>query len=825
MPKNQFVCPDNMRKPGFIEFTPIPVNQYDRSIADELAAGEVSAADLIGMHRDMSILRTFETMLNEIKLRGQWEGVEYDHRGPAHLSIGQESAAVGQAFLLDVDDHVYGSHRSHSEILAKGLSAIAKLDDASLMATMEGYFDGEALRIVEGDADGDTTSLATDYLIYGALAEIFARETGFNKGLGGSMHAFFPPFGIMPNNAIVGGSGDVSVGAALYKKCNQAPGMVICNIGDASAACGPVWEGLMLASMDQYKTLWPESYRGGLPILFNFVNNHYGMGGQTCGETMGYDMLARMGAGINPEQMHAERIDGFNPLAVVDAMRRKKDILSRGDGPVLMDTVTYRYSGHSPSDASSYRTKEEMEAWKLHDPLTNYAASLVEADVCTQGDIDAINEQSVALVFKAFRKAVDPDVSPYLDLVPAGSQLEQTMFSNGTVVSMDTSREPETTLPYKEDPRSKMLAKRSRSGYDADGKALGKQRCIGLRDALFEAIRDGFYTDPTLIAYGEENRDWGGAFGVYRGLTEALPYNRLFNSPISEGAICGSACGYSMEGGRVLVELMYCDFLGRAGDEIFNQLSKWQSMSGDILQMSAIIRVSVGSKYGAQHSQDWTSMVAHVPGLKVAFPVTPYDAKGLMNASLRGTDPVIFFESQRVYDVPELFVEGGVPEDFYTVEFGEPAIRREGTDLTILTVGATMYRALEAADRLESEFGLSVEVIDARSLVPFNYDKVIESVSKTHNILLSSDACERGSFLHTMGNTISQLAFDELDAPPIVVGSRNWITPAAEQEDAFFPQPSDMIDAIHTQIKPLPGYTPERENSLESLRQRFRDGL
>jgi len=126
---------------------------------------------------------------------------------------------------------------------------------------------------------------------------------------------------------------------------------------------------------------------------------------------------------------------------------------------------------------------------------------------------------------------------------------------------------------------------------------------------------------------------------------------------------------------------------------------------------------------------------------------------------------------------------------------------------------------------LESEFGLSVEVIDARPLVPFNYDKVIESVSKTHNILLSSDACERGSFLHTMGNTISQLAFDELDAPPIVVGSRNWITPAAEQEDAFFPQPSDMIDAIHTHIKPLAGYTPERENSLESLRQRFRDGL
>jgi 2-oxoisovalerate dehydrogenase E1 component len=255
---------------------------------------------------------------------------------------------------------------------------------------------------------------------------------------------------------------------------------------------------------------------------------------------------------------------------------------------------------------------------------------------------------------------------------------------------------------------------------DENGQPLPKSRCIGIRDGLFEAIRDGFYRDASLVAYGEENRDWGGAFAVYRGLTEMLPYHRLFNAPISEGAICGTACGYAMEGGRVIAELMYCDFMGRAGDEIFNQLAKWQSMSGGLLKMPAIIRVSVGSKYGAQHSQDWTSITAHIPGLKVAFPATPYDAKGLMNAALMGTDPVIFFESQRIYDQPELFVDGGVPEDFYQVPFGEPAVRREGSDLTILTIGATLYRAIEAADRLESEFGLSCEIIDARSIVPFN---------------------------------------------------------------------------------------------------------
>ena len=182
-----------------------------------------------------------------------------------------------------------------------------------------------------------------------------------------------------------------------------------------------------------------------------------------------------------------------------------------------------------------------------------------------------------------------------------------------------------------------------------------------------------------------------------------------------------------MCGGRVIPEIMYCDFLGRAGDEVFNQLPKWQAMSGNVIKMPVVIRVSVGSKYGAQHSQDWTSLAAHIPGLKVVFPATPYDAKGLMNAALQGTDPVIFFESQRIYDIGEQFHEGGVPEGYYEIPFGEPDVKREGTDVTILTIGATLYRALEAADQLQEKYGMRAEVIDARSLVPFNYEPVIES--------------------------------------------------------------------------------------------------
>ena len=825
MPKSQIISPVESRRPGQLEFAPIPINQYQKTCKEELASKRFSKADFLRIQRDMEIIRAFENMLNEIKLRGSFQGIEYNHRGPAHLSIGQEASAVGQAYLLGADDHIYGSHRSHGDILAKGLSAIVKLSDEALLQIMRGYFGGDTLRVVEKDAAGSTQDLAMDYLVYGTLAEIFAKDYGFNRGMGGSMHAFFPPFGVMPNNAIVGGSGDISVGAALYKHINRKPGIVISNIGDASAGCGPVWEGICFATMDQFKLLWDKAHRGGLPLILNFVNNFYGMGGQPVGETMGFKVLARLGAGVNPEQMHAERIDGYNPLAVIDAIARKKKIIEEKNGPVLLDTVTYRFSGHSPSDASSYREKAEVEAWRQQDSIISFAQELIDAKISTRAELDQIHTQAEAMILKAFKKAVDMKISPRSDLKLKNCILERTMFSNQKIESLEPGRKPDVLLAKEENPRVKQLAQRSRSAFDDKGNKLPKSKCVGIRDAIFESVLDRFYVDPTLVAYGEENRDWGGAFAVYRGLTEALPYHRLFNSPISEGAIVGTAVGYALEGGRPLVELMYCDFMGRAGDEIFNQMAKWQSMSGGLLKMPIVLRVSVGSKYGAQHSQDWSSMCAHIPGLKVVFPATPYDAKGLMNSALVGTDPVVFFESQRIYDEPEQFVKGGVPAGYYEVPFGEPDVKKAGQDLTILTIGATLYRALEAARQLEEKWGISCEVIDARSIVPFNYAKVIESVKKTRKILLASDACERGSALQTLAAKITQFAFDELDAPPVIVGARNWITPADEVEDAFFPFAVDIVDAVHEHILPLKGYSATRDCSNSDLLRRCAAGI
>ena len=788
--------PKQIREKEVVDLGEIPVNQYVSDIKKELK--RYGKDRLIKVYYDMVVIREFETMLDSIKKEGVYQGISYNHKGPAHLSAGQESAAVGQAMNLDPEDYIFGSHRSHGEILAKCLSAIDKMDDEKIEIIMKEFMNGETYKVVKENFDGDSIKdLAQNFIIYGTLAEIYAKSTGFSKGLGGSMHTFFAPFGSMPNNAIVGGSGTIAFGSALYKKVNRKKGIVIANIGDGSLARGPVWEAMNMSTMDQYKTLW-EDNKGAPPYMINVFDNLYAMGGQPVGETSGFGMAARLGAGVNPQNMHSERVDGFNPLAVADATARKKEILLKGEGPVLMDTLTYRFSGHSPSDAMTYRTKEELEAFKAQDPIHAYGKYLVDNKVTTEEELEKMQQKVLGKLKTALSITVDEKLSPMVD----GDFIESVMFSNGNAPSLD-DREVELLEKLEDNARVKQISRRSRYAFDENGKELSASRQYQYRDAVFEAMAYRFVQDPTMIAYGEDHRDWGGAFACYRGLTELLPYHRFFNSPISESAIVGSGVGYALSGGRAVVELMYCDFLGCAGDEVFNQMPKWQSMSAGVLKMPLVLRVSVGNKYGAQHSQEWTSMVASVPGLKAMYPATPYDVKGMLNGALRGTDPVVFFESQKLYGIGEQFVKEGVPEDYYEIPEGEPVKRVDGKDVTLIALGPSLYTCMKAQKRLKEEYGLEAEVIDLRWINPLKYDLLIESIKKTGKTVLVTDSSERGSYLQTVAANLSRLAFDYLDAPPVVIGSRNWITPPAEMEEYYFPQVDSIIDAIHQQVLPI----------------------
>ena len=809
MPKSLYIDPVKVREPGYIHFEDIPVCQYNKTIKQELEEGNYTKEDLIRIYRDMAICREFEHMLTLIKTQANYNGVETTYPGPAHLSYGQEASCVGEAYLLNKDDITFGSHRSHSEILSKGLSCINKLSDEELMQTMESFLGGKTLAAVKKFADtSDVKELAIRFLLYGTVAEIFARENGFHHGMGGSMHAFFLPFGIYPNNAIVGGSAPIATGAALYQKNNDKKGVVVCNIGDASLGCGPVYEAMNFSAMDQFKTLWEEGRKGGLPIIFNVFDNFYGMGGQTMGETMAYNMPARLGAGITPSQMHAERVDGWNPLAVIDAYKRKMELIKNNEGPVLLDVVTYRLVGHSTSDQNAYRTKEEIEDWRSHDPIVKFREALVEAGVESDEFFAKLLQDTADRMTMICRAADDKEISPYVDFDKNPDYLANLMFSNEHVRSMGApDQKLNVTGPKESCKRYAALAKKEHYAFDQDGNKFSDMKVYNIRDAIFEPLINKYYEDPTLVAYGEDVRDWGGAYAVYRGLMDVIPHSRLFNSPISEAAIVGTAVGYCMCGGRAVVELMYCDFLGRAGDEVFNQMSKWQAMSAGILKMPMILRMSVGAKYGAQHSQDWVAIVSHIPGLKVFFPATPYEAKGIMQAALNGTDPCVIFESQRIYGKGEEFHEGGVPAEEYEWAPGAVNKVRDGKDLTILTIGATLYRAVDAAKTLSEKYGIEADVINMPSLVPLDYTDLIASVKKTGRVVLDSDACARGTFLNEIAENLTNMCFDYLDAPPVVIGARNWITPPHEFDKYFFPYAEWIIDAVNARLIPLEGYT------------------
>ena len=335
--------------------------------------------------------------------------------------------------------------------------------------------------------------------------------------------------------------------------------------------------------------------------------------------------------------MHAETVDGANPLAVADAVARKRALLVAGKGPGLLDIECYRASGHSTTDANVYRSREEMKAWDALDPIALFAAALKEAGILDDTAEADLRDGVAALIRAVTQAAVDPAIAPPVDIRKDPTLIGKLMFSN---TAIELPAEPQGGLA---DPatssRVRQLAKKARYGLDENGERHSPMRAVTIRDALFEALLHHFTHDESLIGYGEECREWGGAFGVYRGLSDILPYDRLFNSPISEAAIVATAVGYAMEGGRAVVELMYTDFIGRAGDEIFNQMAKWQSMSAGMLKLPVVLRCSIGSKYGAQHSQDWSGLVAHIPGLKVVYPATPYDAKGLLASALVGQRP------------------------------------------------------------------------------------------------------------------------------------------------------------------------------------------
>jgi len=548
--------------------------------------------------------------------------------------------------------------------------------------------------------------------------------------------------------------------------------VVCCFAGDGAYSNGVVLEALNWAAQYQFTNHLSKSGRKGLPMIFLIQNNHYGMTGRADNEVAGVQSLARRAAGFADNNMHAEVVNGMDVLAVRDAINRATETCRQGEGPVLLEVNTYRYYGHSLSDPrNEYRTREEEAAWKAVDAIDTFAAQMVDTGTMSEDEVEALKQKVVDRNARAAKRAADsPDPAPedvlkymYTDTVCDEVRAE---FSN-----------PEVVLELPEIKR------------DAEGQ-------LNYRDAIKEALVEEMLRDERVIIYGEDVADYGGAFKVTKHLLEAFGRDRIFNAPISEACICGTAVGEAMAGMRPVVELMYMDFALMASDQISNQAAKWHYMSGAQTEVPVVYRAAVGGGkgYGGQHSQTLESMFAHLPGMYVAYPATPYDAKGMLKTAIRDNNPVMFVESQMLYGI-----KNEVPEEEYLIPFGVADIKRGGDDLTIVTWGPALHDALKAAELL-SDDGVEAEVIDLRSLVPLDIDTVIASVQKTGRCVVTSQAVATCSFTAEIASQVADAAFDWLDAPVKRVDSLDGIAPQSHILEAEFLPNANSIYAAAKEI-------------------------
>ena len=751
------------------DFTPcevdcgkIPAYRFRGNLRTLIGAGGIETATAICLLEDMLMVREMEEMI--VKLRsGAYEPIAgFNYRGPTHISIGQEAASVGAASALESNDYITSTHRGHGDSVARGCQAIRAMSEERLR------------RRVPHSNEASPEELLEDALedhLFRTLAELFGKEEGYCKGRGGSMHIADFSVGHLGANAIVGGSVPIATGAALGCRYLRNGAVVCCFAGDGAYANGVVLESLNFAAQCQFTNEIAGPRGFGIPIIFFVLNNHYAMTGRSDKEILGIQHLVRRAAGFADNNMHAEIVNGMDVLAVRDATLRAAALCRQGQGPVFLDVDTYRYYGHSLSDPrDEYRTREEEAAWKGVDPIFTFRKQLLECGVLNEEALARlevkVRERNARAAIRA-AEATDPDP---LDVI-------KYMYTDTTAETVPPeSRKVEIIEPA---PVIKRV-----------------QGQITYRDAIKEALIEEMKRDARVIFYGEDVAEYGGAFKLSKGLLETFGRDRVFNAPISEAAICGTAVGAAMIGLRPVVELMYMDFALMAGDQICNQAAKWHYMSGAQVEVPLVIRTSVGGGkgYGGQHSQTLESLMAHVPGLYVVYPATPHDAKGMLKSAIRDNNPVVFVESQLLYGE-----KGVVPEEEYLVPLGIAEVKRSGNDLTIVAWGPAVQDSLKAADRLQTESGASTEVVDLRSLVPLDIETVLRSVQKTGRCVVVSQAVQVGSYTGEVASRVQSEAFDYLDAPILRVGAKNGIAPQSHVlEAAFLPTVEDILAAARS---------------------------
>lgn len=649
--------------------------------------------------------------------------------GTIHQCQGQEASAVGVCAGLNADDLITSTHRPHGHALAKGLTP----DEM--------------------------------------MIELFGKGTGCCKGKGGSMHIGNMQKGMVPAIAIVGGGIPLATGMALALKLQHDPRVIGCFFGEGATNEGAFHEGLNLAA------IWS------LPVIFVCENNLYGAS-TAIDKVTRVTRIAQRAAAYG---IHAETIEGNDVLAVYEATRRAAARCRQGNGPVLLELMTYRLTGHSRRDPAHYQPKAEQEYWFQRDPLVVMRRVLLERADVTETDLTSLEtqvDQVIEAAVEAGRTAPEPTVA---DLITE-------------VYASPLSSELPTPLPGEGLLTPPLHAMERGPG--------GEEKRLSIAEALREGITEEMERDPRVFCLGEDigvPGGFGGAFTVTLGLEQKFP-ERILDTPISELGFFGAAVGAAIMGMRPIADVQYGDFLFLAMDQIVNNAAKLRYMSGGTLTVPVVFRAPVGATgRGSQHAQNMERYFIGVPGLKVVAPSNAYDAKGLLKAAVRDDDPVLIFEHKLLYGSKGARAEAGatdatseIPDEDYVVPLGKAAVRREGTQVTILAWLLMLHESLKAAERLAAE-GIDAEVIDVRSLSPVDWATLGESLAKTGIVVIVEEGPKTGGVGAELAAGLLERYGDYLLEPIVRVASADVPVPFAPVlENAYRPDAERIVQAVRS---------------------------
>jgi len=757
--KEKDVMPDFSRDK--IQLNPIPVFEFQNTLKDEIASKKVTPAEAIRMLKVMLMNRYFEEIIVEMK-QGSFVPYEnFNFIGATHLSIGQEAVAIGVMSALKWTDYITSTHRGHGHSIAKGAYRIYAMTREEQIAFLDTKEDLRAL------SDEALLEKTMNHHLYKTMCELLGKEDGYCRGRGGGMHIADFNAQHLGANAIVGGSYAIGAGAGLAQHLLNTGDVVACIVGDGATNNGIAHEAMNFAVQCQFGK--------GLPVIFVVENNQYGMTGQQCEEVTAVKFLAQRGAGYRKDNMHAEVVNGMDVIAVHDAIQRATEKCRAGEGPVLLECMTYRYLGHSLSDKrTSYRTKAEEDAWQAQAAIERLKRNLQEAGVLTAAEITAIENDMHTRIQENTRKAAFAK-----DPIP--EEIHDGLWADTTSDKIDEKLKTINLL------KPVRTIKRMQ-----DGKIL-------YRHAVWEALAEEMVRDQRVVVYGEDVADYGGAFGVTMGLISTFGRERVFNAPISEAAIVGTACGAAMTGLRPVAEIMYIDFIPLTLDQLGNQVAKARYMFGGKAKIPMVLRTTIGGGkgYAGQHSQSLEAIIAHFPGLKVAAPATAYDVKGLLKTAIRDDNPVVFIEHQMLY--ADL---GEVPEDEYLLPFGKATVTRAGKDITLVSYSNLMKNTLAAAELLKEKEGIEAEVIDLRTLVPMDTETVLASARKTGKCAVIVQSPRTCSFAEHVAFEIQRHAFGALQKPVEIISARAVPPPmAAPLELDNIPSVQRIADTVLKLLK------------------------